>query len=1142
MPIKGIKGGVGTKALGYGLGAAEEASEPHFNQTTLLLHADGSEGEGNTSALGDPNYKAFRDNSTSAHALTVVGGAYGNDFSPYYYADGYWSIATNTAGNISLGTRVLSNLAGDKSWTIEGWVYFPDIGNAYTNLISAYTSGQVNSVAIFLRGSGQSYEPSSISLATYGGSNITFLNPGSNSIPHNEWFHFAFVRDSSNGNGYCFINGVLEQTVSFSATSFYDADNKMNDVSPQNYYFSNFRIVDGTAVYTSAFTPSTAPLTAITNTTFLMGQSNRFIDNSSSPVTITPNSNGAEISTNTPFTQSKTANVGSGFFDQTDDHVEIATASSDFNLGTGQFTFEAWIYTQSTDQQTVMIAYVGSTDFNIYIHDDAVHLYTSSVIIDGNSGSIESFIQRNAWSHIVMQRDSSNYLTVYVNGVRKYYTVNTTDFGATSKIRIGEHENGSNEFKGYIADVRFVKGSAVYSGSTITVPTSSLTAVTNTKLLTCQYSGAVRNEGFVDASKYNHRITRIGDASLGTFSPFSLEDTYWSNYLNGNHPIEIADSGNGLDLSGDFTVEFWAYEPKIATTNATVNMYFTIDTLDRFQFSNNGSNAILYINGGSVFSSTTPPLNQWNHIALVREGSGSNNLSYYLNGTRQTQATNTYSIAAASMMLGGQDRGGTTGYHGSFMYISNLRILKGTALYSGASITVPTEPLTAITNTSLLTCQSNRFIDNSTNSMALTTDNSSPAEVLPFSPFAPTRSYSKDAVGGSAYFGGSGNKLKILGDATSFQLDDAKEWCVEFWVYMINPTDNYARVMQINNGNGWTIRFDGTSGKIGIGRSDAGSTDSIEDPTALPANQWTHFAFTNKNQSGTYHLRLFRNGAQVATTSGWTQGWTNADNSTDAGSLMIAAYYTGAGSPNNFAGEMYLATTRLIQGDYVYDSAFTPTTAPLTANDKTKLLLNFNNAGIIDHTMKNVLRTVDNTRVITTDKKFGTGSLVFDGDDYLEAVNTEDRKLFTPETGDMTWEMFVKFDILDGDHCLFSKYGSGSEYQFYYSNGSSEWRLSYHATTNAWSDSSISTGTWYHIALVKDGTTVYLFKDGTSLGTNTMTYNTSQTGRPFILGTSFNGSNSALYQLKGKLDEVRVTKLARYTSNFTAPTKSFANR
>jgi hypothetical protein len=114
MPVKSLKGGIGVRPLGFGLGAAEEETDPNFNQTVLLLHADGSEGAGDTSNLGSPNYKAFRDNSTSAHAITVNGDAYGNDFSPYYYADGYWSNffdgtndhvkPTSTSSDFNLGT------------------------------------------------------------------------------------------------------------------------------------------------------------------------------------------------------------------------------------------------------------------------------------------------------------------------------------------------------------------------------------------------------------------------------------------------------------------------------------------------------------------------------------------------------------------------------------------------------------------------------------------------------------------------------------------------------------------------------------------------------------------------------------------------------------------------------------------------------------------------------------------------------------------------------------------------------------------------------------------------------------------------------------------------------------------------------
>lgn len=143
----------------------------------------------------------------------------------------------------------------------------------------------------------------------------------------------------------------------------------------------------------------------------------------------------------------------------------------------------------------------------------------------------------------------------------------------------------------------------------------------------------------------------------------------------------------------------------------------------------------------------------------------------------------------------------------------------------------------------------------------------------------------------------------------------------------------------------------------------------------------------------------------------------------------------------------------------------------------------------------------------------------------------------------MTWECFVKFDTNNGGlQSLFGKYGSGSEYFFYYDWGNTDWRLVYHASTFTWDDNSVSTGTWYHIAVVKSGTTHYVFKDGTSLGTQTATYNTTQSGRNFVLGATFGGGNSLLHQLVGKIDEFRVTRAARYTSNFTAPTQTFPTK
>ena len=71
MPIKSAKS-FGVKALGQGLGADGEAKDAEFNQVTTLLHADGSEGAGDTAELGTPNYKAFIDNSTSIILLLLM--------------------------------------------------------------------------------------------------------------------------------------------------------------------------------------------------------------------------------------------------------------------------------------------------------------------------------------------------------------------------------------------------------------------------------------------------------------------------------------------------------------------------------------------------------------------------------------------------------------------------------------------------------------------------------------------------------------------------------------------------------------------------------------------------------------------------------------------------------------------------------------------------------------------------------------------------------------------------------------------------------------------------------------------------------------------------------------------------------------
>jgi hypothetical protein len=109
-------------------------------------------------------------------------------------------------------------------------------------------------------------------------------------ISVNTWNHIALVR---NGNVFTpYVNGVAGTTTTSSATLSSTTGfcimserplSQPNGSGVATGYASNFRAVIGTAVYTSNFTPPTAPLTAITNTKVLLNSvSGAYLADSSS--------------------------------------------------------------------------------------------------------------------------------------------------------------------------------------------------------------------------------------------------------------------------------------------------------------------------------------------------------------------------------------------------------------------------------------------------------------------------------------------------------------------------------------------------------------------------------------------------------------------------------------------------------------------------------------------------------------------------------------------------------------------------------------------------------------------------------------------------------------------------------------------
>jgi len=238
---------------------------------------------------------------------------------------------------------------------------------------------------------------------------------------------------------------------------------------------------------------------------------------------------------------------------------------------------------------------------------------------------------------------------------------------------------------------------------------------------------------------------------------------------------------------------------------------------------------------------------------------------------------------------------------------------------------------------------------------------------------------------------------------------------------------------------------------------------------------------------------------------------------------------------------------RVVKGTAVYTTTFTPPTAPLTAITNTQLLTSFTNAAIYDNAMMNDLETVGNAMVSTSVKKYGAGSLAFDGTgDWLSVPDSQN---FNFGSGNFTIEFWIYLNSVSGTIGILGKRTNEANYapfimivtssalKVYMSINGSLWAV------NGLSTSTLSTSTWYNIAVTRSGSTVYMFLNGTSVGsTGTLSGALMTNTSPLYIGAD-SGSPSGSSTLNGYIDDLRVTKgVARYTANFTPPTSAFPDQ
>jgi hypothetical protein len=233
----------------------------------------------------------------------------------------------------------------------------------------------------------------------------------------------------------------------------------------------------------------------------------------------------------------------------------------------------------------------------------------------------------------------------------------------------------------------------------------------------------------------------------------------------------------------------------------------------------------------------------------------------------------------------------------------------------------------------------------------------------------------------------------------------------------------------------------------------------------------------------------------------------------------------------------YISNVRVIKGSGPYSSAnstITVPTAPLTAITNTSLLCNFTNAGIFDAATINNAQTVGNAQVSTTQAKFGTTSMYFDGTgDWLTIIDKPELRF---GTAPFTVEFFVYLGATGAARGLVAKGTSTTGWLV--STDSSNKVVFTYTTSTITSTAALSGSQWYHIAVVREGTgsnQTKIYIDGTNDGTGTVSTDFNQTSIAYV-GANRTGGDA----LNGYIDELRITNgYARYTANFTPPTAAF---
>jgi hypothetical protein len=430
-------------------------------------------------------------------------------------------------GDTSYLTRSPGSAGNLKTWTLSFWIKRANLG-ALQILYSASNSGSgATDYGII-------YFDSSDRLGFYY-ANITIALTNRVFRDVSSWYHIYIKLDTTQGTASdrwdIKINGVSETSFSESNTPAQNTDIAWNNNIAHyigrthgGYYYpgyiAEFHNIDGTAKAVTEFAET----------------------DSETGQWIPKKYGGGSYGTTgfyLPF--AKNARYCVYFDGSTSTGIEIAD-NADFDVGSGNFTIEAWVYVNEDAGNTRYISgqssssganSSGAVQFQIGSNNKLTsYIFDASdtdnyLTLEPSSATISD----NKWHHVAIVRNGTAF-NLYQDGTSiANVTSSITVNNSTAKFAVGcLGEYTAGHFKGWISNYRFVKGTAVYT-SNFTPATSPLTAITNTKLLCCQdstvttdNSGTSKTLTVTAANTYSQQMSPF---TYDWYQDQSGQDNHW---------------------------------------------------------------------------------------------------------------------------------------------------------------------------------------------------------------------------------------------------------------------------------------------------------------------------------------------------------------------------------------------------------------------------------------------------------------------------------------------------------------------------------------------------------------------------------------------------------------------------------------